>query len=335
MTPASAYRPRRLREREYWRAMIREHRLAREQLVMPLFIRPGTKVRASIPSLPGQFQFSVDAAAEEARQVADLGVPAVLLFGLAEKKDEQATRAFAKDGVVQRAIEAIKRAAPGLAVITDVCLCAYTTHGHCGIVRFAQGSRLKAEFWIDTDATLPLLAKAAVSHAAAGADMVAPSDMMDGNVGAVRRALDQAGFTRLPILAYSVKYASAFYGPFREAVDSAPQFGDRRAYQMDPANADEAVREARLDVEQGADILMVKPALAYLDIIRRLKQELGYPVAAFNVSGEYAMVKAAAARGWMPERAAWMEQLVAMTRAGADLLITYWAKDAAHALGPR
>ena len=343
---SSRYRPRRLREREVWRAMVREHRLAPEQLVMPLFVRPGRRVRAAIPSLPGQFQLSVDEAVAECRQLVAAGVPAVLLFGLADRKDERASRAYARDGIVQQAAQAIKRELPLLAVITDVCLCAFTTHGHCGVVATrrprpkAAASRPAAplaegDYWIDNDASLPLLAKTAVSHAAAGADMVAPSDMMDGNVGAIRDALDQAGFSRLPILAYSVKYGSAFYGPFREAVDSAPRFGDRRSYQMDIANADEAVREARLDIQQGADILMVKPALAYLDIIWRLKQELGYPVAAFSVSGEYAMVKAAAARGWMPERQTWMEMLVAMKRAGADLIITYWAKDAAKALRER
>ncbi len=348
---------RRMRQRETWRAFIREHRLSGDQLVMPLFVRPGRQVRAPIPSMPGQFQLSVDQAVKECQELAQLGVPAVLLFGLSDRKDELASRAYAKDGIVQQAVQAIKAQRPKLAVITDVCLCAYATHGHCGIVKWARGSGLRAqgkrrrkkvrptaqspqpraeeEFWVDNDATLTLLAKTAVSHARAGADMVAPSDMMDGTVGAIRRALNDAGDDRVPILAYSVKYASSFYGPFREAVDSAPQFGDRRAYQMDVANSDEALRKARRDLAEGADLLMVKPALASLDIIRRLKQELRHPVAAFSVSGEYAMVKAAAARGWLSERAAWMEILLSLKRAGADVLVTYWAKDAAKALRER
>ena len=325
------YRPRRLRQSEALRALIRETRLSADQLVMPLFVRPGKRVRAAIPAMPGQFQLSVDALAQECRQLNEAGVPAVLLFGLSDKKDDRGSRAYAKDGIVQHAVAAIKSAVPDLLVITDVCLCAYTSHGHCGIVRRTSdiGHRT-SEFYVDNDATVELLAKVAVSHAQAGADLVAPSDMMDGTVGAIRKALDAEGFDRTPIMAYAVKYASSFYGPFRQAVDSAPQFGDRRSYQMDPANSDEALREARLDIEQGADILMVKPALAYLDIIRRLKQELNHPLAAFNVSGEYAMVKAASARGWLPEKPVWLEMLLAMKRAGADLLITYWAKDAAQ-----
>ena len=320
---------------------------------MPLFVRLGQRIRTPIPSLPGQFQLSIDQLVEECRQLHDLRIPAVLLFGSSDRKDEQGSRAWAGDGLIQEAVRAIKTQVPELLVITDVCLCAYTNHGHCGLVKTAQGSRLKAEgksqkkswprasslqprattkWWIDNDATVELLAKTALSHAKAGADLVAPSDMMVGTVGAIRRTLDHAGFKQLAILAYSVKYASSFYGPFREAVGSTPAFGDRRTYQMDPANRDEALREARLDVEQGADILMVKPALAYLDIIRLLKDELQAPVAAFNVSGEYAMVKAAAARGWLVERATWLEMLLAMTRAGADVLITYWAKDAAKLL---
>jgi len=328
------------------RSLVRETRLSANQLVMPLFVRSGKRVRAPIPSMPGQFQLSVDEVVNECRELHGHGVSAVLLFGLADRKDERGSGAYAKDGIVPQAVRAIKAQVPGLLVMTDVCLCAYTSHGHCGIVKYAQGSRLKAlgkrgskkqpsaesEFWIDNDATLELIAKTAVSHAEAGADLVAPSDMMDGNVGAVRQALDASGFDRVPILAYAVKFASSLYAPFRQAVESAPQFSDRRSYQMDSANTDEALREAALDIEQGADILMVKPALAYLDIIHRLKQAFHYPVAAFSVSGEYAMVKAASARGWLSERPVWVELLLAMKRAGADLLITYWAKDAAKLL---
>ncbi|MBI4597391.1 MAG: porphobilinogen synthase [Candidatus Omnitrophica bacterium] len=324
------YRTRRVRASEALRGLIRETHLSADQLVMPLFVRAGKKVRAAIPTMPGQFQFSVDTLAQECRQLKELGVPAVLLFGLSDKKDARGSRAYAKNGIVQQAVAAIKSSVPELLVITDVCLCAYTLHGHCGVV--GSDTRHKTHFYIDNDASVEILAKVALSHAKAGADLVAPSDMMDGTVGAIRKLLDAEDFDRVPIMAYSVKYASSFYGPFREAVDSAPQFGDRRSYQMDPANAEEALRKARSDVEQGADILMVKPALVYLDIIRRVKQALPYPLAAFNVSGEYAMVKAASARGWLQERPVWMEMLLAMKRAGADILITYWAKDAARLL---
>jgi len=325
---------------------------------MPLFVRGGKNVRAPIASMPGQFQLSVDQLANECHELHEQRVPAVLLFGLPEgTKDERGSGAYAKDGIIQVAVQAIKQRVPDLMVITDVCLCAYTSHGHCGVVKYARGSglgvrgkskakksrpgaqspqpRAEREFWIDNDATLELLGKVAVSHAQAGADMVAPSDMMDGDVGAVRRTLDQAGFDRVPIMAYSAKFASSFYGPFRQAVDSAPAFGDRRSYQMDIANAEEALREARLDIEEGADILMVKPALAYLDIIARIKEAFHHPLAAFSVSGEYAMVKAAAARGWLAERPTWFETLVAIKRAGADILITYWAKEAAKLLRER
>ena len=341
------YRPRRLRRLEALRGLIRETRLSTDQLVAPLFVRSGKRVKAAIPSMPGQFQLSVDQLVAECQDLSRRGIPAVLLFGLSDRKDEQGRGAYAKDGIIQQAVSAIKAAVPNLLVVTDVCLCAYTTHGHCGIIRTRQKVKGKsqkgkktsvatsageADFWIDNDATLELLAKTAVSHAAAGADLVAPSDMMDGNVGAIRAALDASGFEQLPIMAYTAKYASAFYGPFRQAVESAPQFGDRRAYQMDPANAEEALREAQLDIDQGADILMVKPALAYLDVIRRLKEAFPYPIAAFNVSGEYAMVKAAASRGWLAERPIWWECLLGMKRAGADLLITYWAKEAAKFL---
>ena len=343
--PSFSYRPRRLRQRDAFRGLIRETHLSSNQLVMPLFVRAGKRVRAPIPSMPGQCQLSVDQLVNECQDLAAQGVPAVLLFGLSTQKNEKASGAYQNDGLIQQAVRAIKARSPTLLVITDVCLCAYMSHGHCGVVKYARGSGLGArgkkarpparaeeEFWIDNDATLELLAKTALSHARAGADMVAPSDMMDGSVGAIRRALDEEGFDRIPIMAYAAKFASTFYAPFRDAVDSAPHIGDRRSYQMDPANADEALREAALDIEQGADIVMVKPALAYLDIIRRIKQELRHPVAAFNVSGEYAMVKAAAMRGWLPERPAWLEMLLGMKRAGADILITYWAKDAAKLL---
>ncbi|MBI4342823.1 MAG: porphobilinogen synthase [Candidatus Omnitrophica bacterium] len=348
---SQAYRPRRLRQWEPFRALIRETRLSADQLVMPLFVRPGTKVRAPIPSMSGQFQLSIDQLVAECHDLAEHGVPAILLFGLSEgNKDEKGSGAYAKDGLVQRAVREVKAKVPELLVMTDVCLCAYTTHGHCGVLRVSDkrhatsntkrtrgrtttlrstAALSEREFWIDNDATLELLAKVAVSHAQAGADLVAPSDMMDGTVGWLRRALDQSGFERLPIMSYAAKFASTFYGPFRQAVDSAPAFGDRRSYQMDCANAEEAVREARLDIEQGADIVMVKPALAYLDVIYRVKQELRHPVAAFSVSGEYAMVKAAGARGWLSERPAWWEILLGLKRAGADVLITYWAKEAA------
>ena len=341
-TPFSraAYRPRRMRQTEPLRSLLRETHLSAEQLVMPLFVRRGHNVRASIPSMPGQFQFSVDQLVAECEELHEQRVPAVLLFGLSARKDDRAGGAYAKDGIIQQAVRAIKARTPKLIVITDVCLCAYMSHGHCGVVRQGQGSRVKGEgkdkktqeFWIDNEASVELLVKVALSHAQAGADIVAPSDMMDGTVGAIRQALDRDGFERTPIMAYAAKFASTFYAPFRQAVDSSPQFGDRRSYQMDSANADEAVREAQLDIEQGADIVMVKPALAYLDVIRRIKQELRHPVAAFNVSGEYAMVKAAAARGWLAERPAWLEILLGMKRAGADLLITYWAKEAAKLL---
>ena len=344
--PAS--RPRRMRRTEAARRLIRETRLSPDQLVMPLFARPGKGVRAPIASMPGQFQFSVDQLAKEADELFRAGVPAVLLFGLpAGPKDEKGSGAFAKDGIIQQAVRAVKDRVPELLVMTDVCLCGYTTHGHCGVLRTRgkrQGERGKGkpktkypaykegEFWIDNDATLELLSRVAVSHAQAGADLVAPSDMMDGNVGALRKGLDAAGFDQTAIMGYSAKFASSFYGPFREAADSAPAFGDRRTYQMDPANVEETLREARLDVAEGADIIMVKPALAYLDVIWRIKQALQHPVAAFSVSGEYSMVRAAAARGWMAERPAWLEMLLALKRAGADILITYWAKDAAKLL---
>jgi porphobilinogen synthase len=320
MSRFPAYRPRRLRRTEALRRLVRETRVVSEQLVQPLFVVPGRDVARPVDSMPGVAQLSADRAAEESRRLVDAGVPAVLLFGIPEAKDARGSGATAADGIIPRALEAIRRAAPGLVLITDVCLCEYTDHGHCGIVRDGD---------VDNDATLELLAAEALAHARAGADLIAPSDMMDGRVGAIRRALDGAGFTHLPIMSYAAKFASAFYGPFRDAAQSTPQFGDRRGYQMDPANADEALREVALDVEEGADIVMVKPALPYLDVVRRVKERFGYPVAAYHVSGEYAMVKAAVARGWLDERRVVAESLLAIRRAGADVIITYFAKDVA------
>ena len=317
------FRPRRLRETETVRRMVRETRLTTDDFIMPFFVVHGRQVRREISSMPGNFQLSVDELVKEVKEAAALGIPGVILFGLPATKDAVASEAYAKDGIVQQAIRAIKDSVSDLAVITDVCLCEYTSHGHCGVV---EKGRVK------NDPSLELLARTAVSHAAAGADMVAPSDMMDGRVGAIRESLDEAGFEETPILAYAAKYASAFYGPFREAAESAPQFGDRRSYQMDPANADEALREVALDLEEGADMIMVKPALAYLDVLWRVKAEFGVPVAAYNVSGEFAMVKAAARLGWLDEERTMLEMLTAIKRAGADLIITYFARDAARFL---
>jgi porphobilinogen synthase len=321
MSRYPAYRPRRLRRSEALRRLVRETRVTVEQLVQPLFVVPGSGVEKPIESMPGIAQLSVDRSAEECRRLADLGVPAVLLFGVPERKDARGSGATAADGIVPRALEAIRRAAPGLVLITDVCLCEYTDHGHCGVLRGDE---------VDNDASLPVLAAEALAHARAGADLVAPSDMMDGRVGAIRHALDEAGFAHLPIMSYAAKFASALYGPFRDAAESTPQFGDRRGYQMDPANADEALREVALDVEEGADIVMVKPAVPYLDLVRRVKERFGYPVAAYHVSGEYAMVKAAAARGWLDESRVVDETLLAVRRAGADVIITYFARDVAQ-----
>ncbi len=318
------YRPRRLRQNENFRRMIRETRLSVDNLIYPLFVVPGTKVKKPITSMPGNFQMSVDHIVKEAARMKELGIPAVLLFGIPEKKDEVASGALAKDGVVQRAIQGIKDKVPDILVITDICLCEYMSHGHCGMVEKGE---------VVNDLTLEVLAEQAVSHAKAGADMVAPSAMMDGQIGALREGLDEAGFDTVPVMAYSAKYASCFYGPFREAAESAPSFGDRRAYQMDPANSDEAMREISLDVAEGADIIMVKPALAYLDVIRRAKEEFDLPLAAYNVSGEFAMVKAAAQMGWIDGERAMMESLTAIRRAGADMIITYFAPDAAEILG--
>jgi porphobilinogen synthase len=315
-------RLRRLRATHQLRGLVQETRLDAGDLIYPLFVAHGTDRREPIEAMPGVDRLSIAHAVAEAGEAAQLGIPAVLLFGLPVSKDEEGSGAWDDEGVVQLAIRAIKEAHRGLIVITDLCLCEYTSHGHCGVVR-SDGS-------VDNDATLELLARTAVSQARAGADVIAPSDMMDGRIGFIRAALDEDGHTDTPILAYSAKFASAFYGPFREAVDSAPAFGDRRSYQMDPANASEALREARLDVDEGADILMVKPALPYLDLIRRIKEDTGMPLAAYNVSGEYAMVKAAAAAGYLDERATVLEALTSIRRAGADLVITYHAKEAAR-----
>ncbi len=318
-----AYRPRRLRKNENFRRMIRETKLSVDNFVYPLFATFGKDVKKPISSMPGNFQMSVDHLVIEVQKAKDLGIPAVLLFGIPEKKDEVASGAFMKDGIVQQAVRRIKDKVPDVIVITDVCLCEYTSHGHCGMVEKGE---------VDNDASLEVIAETAVSHAKSGADMVAPSAMMDGQVGAIREALDEAGFENLPIMAYSAKYASCFYGPFREAAESAPQFGDRKAYQMDPANGDEAIREISLDVEEGADIIMVKPALPYLDIIRRAREEFDLPIAAYNVSGEFSMIKAAAKLGWMDGEKAMMEALTSIKRAGADIIITYFATEAAKIL---
>jgi porphobilinogen synthase len=318
-------RPRRLRRIEGLRRMMRETRLAPEDLILPLFVCPGRDVMRAVESMPGVSQLSVDNAAREARDTFAAGVPAVILFGLPERKDPQGSEAWKDSGVVQNAIREIKERVPEMVVITDVCLCEYTDHGHCGVV---------AGHDVENDATLELLAREALSHARAGADMIAPSDMMDGRVGAIRGALDQNGFANTPIMAYSAKFASAFYGPFREAAESAPQFGDRRSYQMDPPNGDEAMREIAADLEEGADIVMVKPALPYLDLIYRAKQQFNCPLAAYNVSGEYSMIRAAGRNGWIDEQRATLEVLTAIKRAGADMILTYFAKDVARLLRP-
>ena len=317
-------RLRRLRRSPAMRSLIRETRLTRDVLVYPLFVCPGRQVRRDVPSMPGVAQLSVDEAVREAEAAAGDGINAVLLFGLPEAKDESGSAACDPAAPVQSAIRAIKRDLPDMLVVTDVCLCEYTSHGHCGLVAGDE---------IVNDATVGLLARAAVSHAEAGADVVAPSDMMDGRVAAIRAALDARGFEDIAIMSYAAKYCSAYYGPFRDAADSAPAFGDRRTHQMDPANVDEAVRETELDIEEGADIVMVKPALHYLDVIARVKQELGYPTAAYHVSGEYAMLKAAARNGWIDEERAMLECLTAIRRAGADIVITYYAREAARRLG--
>jgi len=312
------YRPRRMRLNENIRAMIRETRLAPEQMIFPLFIMPGKGKKEEIPSMPGIFRISVDQLANEAKDCLTAGIKSVILFGLPEKKDPMGSGAHAKDGIVQRAIRELKNTAPDITVVTDVCLCEYTDHGHCGCL---IGDN------VDNDTTIELLARTALSHAQAGADIVAPSDMMDGRVAEIRGVLDENDFDMIPIMSYAVKYASAFYGPFRDAADCAPQFGDRRSYQMDPANSREALREATLDVDEGADILMVKPAVAYLDIISRLHDEFDLPIAAYHVSGEYAMIKAAEKNGWIDGQKVMAETLLSIRRAGADIIITYCAKD--------
>jgi len=317
------HRPRRLRKNEHLRRMVRETRLSVDQLILPLFVVPGEGVDNEVSSMPGVRQLSIDLTVRECAEVRDLGIPAVILFGIPEAKDPEGSEAYSDDGIIPNAVRAIKAEVPELQVITDVCLCEYTDHGHCGLI--VDGD-------VDNDSTVELLAREALAHARAGADIVAPSDMMDGRVDGIREALDEEGFENLPILAYAAKFASAFYGPFRDAAESTPQFGDRRSYQMDSANGNEALREVEMDLEEGADMVMVKPALAYLDVIWRVKQSFGVPVAAYQVSGEYAMIKAAAANGWLDESRVMMESLLSIRRAGADMILTYFAKDAARAL---
>jgi porphobilinogen synthase len=318
-----AYRPRRLRRNERIRELVRETTLGAKNFIYPIFVGPGKNRVQPVSSMPGVAQLSVDRALTECEEVRALGIPAVILFGIPDHKDSTGTEAYADTGFVQQAIRVVKEKIPELLVMTDVCLCEYTDHGHCGVIRDGD---------VDNDSTLELLAQEALSHARAGADIVAPSDMMDGRVGAIRKALDQNGFEHIAIMAYAAKYASGFYGPFREAAESTPQFGDRRSYQMDPANADEALREVELDIREGADIVMVKPAMTYLDIVYRVKQKFGYPVAAYNVSGEYSMIKAAGQKGWIDEERIMIEVLFAIRRAGADMILTYFAKDAARLL---
>lgn len=317
------YRPRRLRKNDAFRRMIRETVLSADDMILPLFAVSGKRVKHPIPSMPGQYQLSTDHLIETSRIAYDLGLPAIMLFGVPDKKDSRATGAYANNGIVQEAVRAVKDAVPELVIITDVCLCQYMDHGHCGVV---EGDI------IDNDASLELIAQTALSHAQAGADMVAPSDMMDGRVTEIRTSLDENGLSDIPIMSYAAKYCSAYYGPFREAADSAPKFGDRRTYQMDPANALEAIREVRLDIEEGADIIMVKPALPYLDIISTIRDEIDLPLAAYNVSGEYAMIKAGAQLGWLDGEKVMMETLIAIKRAGADTILTYFALEAAEVL---
>lgn len=318
-------RMRRLRRNETMRRMVRETELSVSDLILPLFVRPGSGVRNPIVSMPGQFQLSVDTLVEDAKEIQDLGIPAIILFGIPKVKDALGSQAYANDAIVCRAVEAVKKACPDLCVITDVCMCEYTDHGHCGAIQPNRDGKPD----VNNDETLDLLVKEALAHARAGADIVAPSDMMDGRVGEIRLALDDEDFSDVPVMAYSAKFASAFYGPFRDAAESPPSFGDRRSYQMDPANLNEAMREIELDIEEGADIIMVKPALPYLDVIRWAADNFDLPLAAYNVSGEYAMIKAAGANGWIDERKAAMESLLSIKRAGAKMILTYWAKDAA------
>ena len=311
------YRPRRLRANENLRRLVQETHLSVDDLIYPMFVVHGGNTASEISSMPGCYQYSVDRLVNAAKELASLGIPGTILFGIPETKDPLGSKAYAEDGIIQQAVRAIKDAVPDLLVMTDVCLCEYTDHGHCGIVEGGE---------VQNDPTLDLLVKESLSHAQAGADVIAPSDMMDGRVGVIRGALDDEGYENIPIMAYSAKYASAFYGPFREAAESAPQFGDRRSYQMDPANSEEALREVTLDIEEGADIVMVKPALSYLDIIHQVKTEFQMPVAAYNVSGEYAMIKAAAQNGWVNEKRIALEVLTSIKRAGADMILTYFAK---------
>ena len=317
MSTFPIYRPRRLRANEDLRRLVRETTLSVDDLIYPMFVVHGHNTATEISAMPGCYQYSVDTLVTAAKELAALGIPGTILFGIPETKDPLGLEAYADDGIIQQAVRAIKDTVPDLLVMTDVCLCEYTDHGHCGIIEAGE---------VQNDPTLELLVKESLSHARAGADVIAPSDMMDGRVGAIRAALDENGYQNIPIMAYSAKYASAFYGPFREAAESTPQFGDRRAYQMDPANAEEALREVSLDIEEGADILMVKPALAYLDVIQRVKTEFQVPVAAYNVSGEYAMIKAAAENGWIDEERVALEVLTSIKRAGADMILTYFAK---------
>ncbi|ADL07103.1 porphobilinogen synthase [Thermosediminibacter oceani] len=319
-------RPRRLRYNTTVREMVRETCLDVKDLIYPLFVAHGENIKQEIDSMPGVYRYSIDRLPEEVKEIRELGIPAVLLFGVPASKDEFGSEAYSDDGIVQRAVRVIKEAEPSLVVITDVCLCAYTSHGHCGVVRNGR---------IENDETVKLIARTALSHVKAGADMVAPSDMMDGRVRGIRQLLDGEGFSHVPVMAYSAKYASSFYGPFREAAHSAPMFGDRRSYQMDPANSNEAMREIELDILEGADIIMVKPALAYLDVIRRAKDRFGVPLAAYNVSGEYSMIKAAASMGFLDEKTSVLEALTSIKRAGADLIITYHAKEVARWLTTR
>ena len=325
------YRPRRLRSNKLIRDLVRENHLSVKDLIMPLFVRPGNGIKNEISSMPGNYQFSVDSLVEEVKELASLGIPGVILFGIPSTKDELGTEAYADDGIIQKAVRAIKENVSDILVITDVCMCEYTNHGHCGFIKKDEKT---GEYQIDNDETLKLLTKEALSHAEAGVDMVAPSDMMDGRVGAIRDILDDNGYDNIPIMSYAAKYASAYFGPFRDAAESPPSFGDRRTYQMDTPNSEEAIREVALDIEEGADIIMVKPALPYLDIIRLIKDQFGYPVAAYNVSGEFSMVKAAHEKGWLDEKAVALETLIGIKRAGADIILTYWAKDAARWLSP-
>jgi porphobilinogen synthase len=335
--PFPQERPRRLRRTEALRSLVRETHLAPDDLVWPLFAVPGKKVRNAVKSMPGVFQLSVDELVAEAQEGYEAGVRSVILFGVPEHKDPQGTGAYAEDGIIPRAIRALKEQVPGLVVMTDVCMCEYTDHGHCGILKVPKAGGPGQEMGVDNDETLPLLAKEAVAHAKAGADIVAPSDMMDGRVAAIRQALDETGYEDVPVLSYAAKFAGAFYGPFRDAAESAPREGpgvpkDRKGYQMDPANWREALREVALDVEEGADMVMVKPAVPYLDILRLIRDEFPVPTAAYHVSGEYAMIKAAAERGWIDEDRVVLETLLCCRRAGADLILTYYAKHAAQLL---